>query len=151
MAVSRLKGQVRLSFSRRPYSHWSVAFSSPPKLDVDVTSRVQGRSFSHVTSLVSAQVGSCRKLNMSISSISHSQNSFHFRFTNGFSENTLYPQVGCAIDRFSRIPITSFCRPPARPPASWRPFGGGRWKSPSWTFLVWILCSKETASTALWR
>lgn len=55
-AVSRLKGQVRLSFSRRPYSHWSVAFAMPPQLDVDVTSRVQGRSFSHVTSLVSSQV-----------------------------------------------------------------------------------------------
>jgi hypothetical protein len=55
-AVSRLKGQVRLSFSRRPYSHWSVAFATPPQLDVDVTSRVQGRSFSHVTSLVSSQV-----------------------------------------------------------------------------------------------
>ncbi|XP_046441578.1 PDZ domain-containing protein 8-like isoform X1 [Daphnia pulex] len=54
--VSRLKGQVRLSFSRRPYSHWSVAFATPPQLDVDVTSRVQGRSFSHVTSLVSSQI-----------------------------------------------------------------------------------------------
>ncbi|XP_057376466.1 PDZ domain-containing protein 8-like isoform X1 [Daphnia carinata] len=54
--VSRLKGQVRLSFSRRPYSHWSVAFAMPPQLDVDVTSRVQGRSFSHVTSLVSSQI-----------------------------------------------------------------------------------------------
>ncbi|EFX86131.1 hypothetical protein DAPPUDRAFT_97942 [Daphnia pulex] len=53
--VSRLKGQVRLSFSRRPYSHWSVAFATPPQMDVDVTSRVQGRSFSHVTSLVSSQ------------------------------------------------------------------------------------------------
>lgn len=54
--MARLKGQVRLRFSRQPYSHWSVTFSSPPQLEVDVTSRVQGRSFRHVTALVSSQI-----------------------------------------------------------------------------------------------
>ena len=55
-SVSSMKGQVRLGFSRRPFSHWFIAFVTPPDVHLDITSRVQGRSFSHVTQLVAAQV-----------------------------------------------------------------------------------------------
>ena len=56
-AVSRLIGRVQLGFSRQPFSHWSLTFTSTPQMEVDVTSRVAGRSFSHVTQLVASQVG----------------------------------------------------------------------------------------------
>ena len=55
-AVSRLIGRVQLGFSRQPFSHWSLTFTSTPQMEVDVTSRVAGRSFSHVTQLVASQV-----------------------------------------------------------------------------------------------
>jgi hypothetical protein len=54
--VSRLEGEVNLRFSRQPFSHWAFAFCRPPLLDFDIKSRVQGRSFRHVTQLVAAQI-----------------------------------------------------------------------------------------------
>jgi hypothetical protein len=55
-SVSRLEGEVNLRFSRQPFSHWAFAFCRPPLLDFDIKSRVQGRSFRHVTQLVAAQI-----------------------------------------------------------------------------------------------
>ncbi len=47
---------MNLRFSRQPFSHWAFAFCRPPLLDFDIKSRVQGRSFRHVTQLVAAQI-----------------------------------------------------------------------------------------------
>ena len=47
--VDRLEGDLLLSFSREPYSHWSVAFQPPPLMEVTVGSRLQGQSYPTIT------------------------------------------------------------------------------------------------------
>lgn len=108
--VEHLKGQVRLIFSRRPYSHWSLAFSSPPQLKVEVTSRVQGRSFSHVTSLISAQVRyfpSVLSTNFAFI-VTLLNELIKNRFTNGFKESIHFLQQECVISHFFLLRISYF-------------------------------------------
>ncbi|XP_046641767.1 PDZ domain-containing protein 8-like isoform X2 [Daphnia pulicaria] len=53
-----LKGDLRLKFSRLPYSHWTIAFSPPPILDMPISSRIQGQSYDAVTDLLASLITS---------------------------------------------------------------------------------------------
>ncbi|XP_071443358.1 PDZ domain-containing protein 8 [Hetaerina americana] len=54
--VRRLSGECVLSFRRRPYAHWSLAFVGEPLLDLNVRSLFQGRSLSQVSTLITGQI-----------------------------------------------------------------------------------------------
>ncbi|XP_046399757.1 PDZ domain-containing protein 8 isoform X2 [Ischnura elegans] len=54
--VCRLSGECVLSFRRRPYAHWSLAFVGEPHLDLNVRSLFQGRSLSQVSTLITSQI-----------------------------------------------------------------------------------------------
>lgn len=48
---------MRLQFTRKPYTHWSLSFVGEPEIDLGIESQFQGRQMqSHVTTLISNQI-----------------------------------------------------------------------------------------------
>lgn len=57
LLVKRIKGIMRLEFTRKPYTHWSLSFIGDPEIDLGIESQFQGRQMqSNVTSLISNQI-----------------------------------------------------------------------------------------------
>ncbi|KAG6457059.1 hypothetical protein O3G_MSEX010102 [Manduca sexta] len=57
ITVESISGIVRLMFRRTPYTHWALAFESPPKLELRVRGRFQGRQLKpRLASLVAAHI-----------------------------------------------------------------------------------------------
>ncbi|XP_028033493.1 PDZ domain-containing protein 8 isoform X2 [Bombyx mandarina] len=57
ITVESLSGNVRLMFRRTPYTHWALAFEAPPKLELKVRGRFQGRQLKpRLASLVAAHI-----------------------------------------------------------------------------------------------
>ncbi|KAK2717561.1 PDZ domain-containing protein 8-like [Artemia franciscana] len=54
LIASGLKGEGKLGFSRRPFTHWAFSFIKPPIVDMEVKSTIQGTTYSKVTTLVAA-------------------------------------------------------------------------------------------------
>lgn len=54
--VNRVYGRGRLLFSRLPFTHWSFAFLQEPQLELEVTSRFEGRSLNRLSTFLEAQV-----------------------------------------------------------------------------------------------
>ena len=42
-SVESISGNVRIMFRRNPYTHWAIAFEVPPRLELRVRGRFQGR------------------------------------------------------------------------------------------------------------
>lgn len=48
---------MRLEFTRKPYTHWSLSFVGDPEIELGIESQFQGRQMqSHVTTLISNQI-----------------------------------------------------------------------------------------------
>ncbi|CAB3257203.1 unnamed protein product [Arctia plantaginis] len=57
ITVESISGNVRVMFRRTPYTHWAIAFESPPKLELRVRGRFQGRQIKpRLASLVAAHI-----------------------------------------------------------------------------------------------
>ncbi|XP_063828948.1 PDZ domain-containing protein 8 [Ostrinia nubilalis] len=57
ITVESISGTVRVMFRRTPYTHWALAFESPPKLELRVRGRFQGRQLKpRLASLVAAHI-----------------------------------------------------------------------------------------------
>ncbi|KAH8301013.1 hypothetical protein KR044_011487 [Drosophila immigrans] len=57
LKVKQLSGLVRLQFTRKPYTHWSLSFLGDPELNLVVESKYQGRQMqSNITNLISNQI-----------------------------------------------------------------------------------------------
>ncbi|XP_048005636.1 PDZ domain-containing protein 8 isoform X1 [Leguminivora glycinivorella] len=57
ITVESLSGIIRVMFRRNPYTHWALAFESPPKLELRVRGRFQGRQLKpRLASLVAAHI-----------------------------------------------------------------------------------------------
>uniref|UniRef100_A0A2A4K7V1 PDZ domain-containing protein 8 n=1 Tax=Heliothis virescens TaxID=7102 RepID=A0A2A4K7V1_HELVI len=57
ITVESISGNVRVMFRRNPYTHWALAFESPPKLELRVRGRFQGRQIKpRLASLVAAHI-----------------------------------------------------------------------------------------------
>ncbi|XP_035430393.1 PDZ domain-containing protein 8 isoform X2 [Spodoptera frugiperda] len=57
ITVESISGNVRVMFRRNPYTHWAIAFESPPKLELRVRGRFQGRQIKpRLASLVAAHI-----------------------------------------------------------------------------------------------
>ncbi|XP_063373963.1 PDZ domain-containing protein 8 isoform X2 [Cydia amplana] len=57
ITVESLSGTIRVMFRRNPYTHWALAFESPPKLELRVRGRFQGRQLKpRLASLVAAHI-----------------------------------------------------------------------------------------------
>lgn len=57
LIVKRIYGQLRLQFSRQPYTHWSFSFYTDPLLNLAVESHFQGRQLqSNITNLIVNQI-----------------------------------------------------------------------------------------------
>ncbi|XP_049885200.1 PDZ domain-containing protein 8 [Pectinophora gossypiella] len=57
ITVESLSGNVRVMFRRTPYMHWAIAFEAPPKLELRVRGRFQGRQLKpRLASLVAAHI-----------------------------------------------------------------------------------------------
>ncbi|KAJ2946604.1 hypothetical protein O0L34_g12660 [Tuta absoluta] len=57
ITVESLSGVVRVMFRRTPYTHWAIAFEAPPKLELRVRGRFQGRQLKpRLASLVAAHI-----------------------------------------------------------------------------------------------
>ncbi|KAJ0180990.1 hypothetical protein K1T71_003075 [Dendrolimus kikuchii] len=57
ITVESISGNVRVMFRRTPYTHWAIAFESPPKLELRVRGRFQGRQLKpRLASLVAAHI-----------------------------------------------------------------------------------------------
>ncbi|XP_068910314.1 PDZ domain-containing protein 8 [Tenebrio molitor] len=55
--VNKVKGLVRLQFTRHPYTHWSFSFYNDPIIELEVESHFQGRQLqSNITSLIVNQI-----------------------------------------------------------------------------------------------
>lgn len=52
------RGRLRLSHTHdtEPYAYWSFAFLEFPKLELDVSSRFEGRNFSQISTVIENQV-----------------------------------------------------------------------------------------------
>ena len=122
-AVSRLIGRVQLGFSRQPFSHWSLTFTSTPQMEVDVTSRVAGRSFSHVTQLVASQVS--QPIHFIAFILFHfififfCLLYFHSHYFFSFFYHFLFSLFSCVFFLWSFVPLPLSCPPP--PPLSLSP------------------------------
>ncbi|XP_038055318.1 PDZ domain-containing protein 8-like [Patiria miniata] len=58
ITVTKLKGRLRLQFSRNPFTHWSMSFYDEPEVEFEVESHFEGRSVPKLGSLI---VGQLRK------------------------------------------------------------------------------------------
>ncbi|CAH0405790.1 unnamed protein product [Chilo suppressalis] len=57
ITVESISGSVRVMFRRNPYTHWALAFEAPPKLELRVRGRFQGRQLKpRLASLVAAHI-----------------------------------------------------------------------------------------------
>lgn len=58
ITVNHVSGSVRLNFTRKPYTHWSLCFIGDPLIELDIETQFQGRQWSqsNVTSLISNQI-----------------------------------------------------------------------------------------------
>lgn len=55
--MRHVSGPVRLQFTRKPFSHWSLGFVREPTVDLAIESQIQGRQMqSNVTTLISNQI-----------------------------------------------------------------------------------------------
>lgn len=55
--VKKVSGIMRLQFTRKPYTHWSLSFIEDPNIELGIESQFQGRQMqSNVTSLISNQI-----------------------------------------------------------------------------------------------
>lgn len=55
--MKRVSGIMRLQFTRKPYTHWSLSFIGDPEIDLGIDSQFQGRQMqSNVTSLITNQI-----------------------------------------------------------------------------------------------
>uniref|UniRef100_A0A915DNR9 PDZ domain-containing protein 8 n=1 Tax=Ditylenchus dipsaci TaxID=166011 RepID=A0A915DNR9_9BILA len=48
----RLSGKARITFTRRPFAHWTFAFIEMPELDFKIDSQFQGRQLKHMIPLI---------------------------------------------------------------------------------------------------
>uniref|UniRef100_A0A914ZNF7 PDZ domain-containing protein 8 n=1 Tax=Parascaris univalens TaxID=6257 RepID=A0A914ZNF7_PARUN len=53
--LSHLSGKARLTLTREPFTHWTVAFIEMPLLDFKVESQWQGRQVKHIIPLITQQ------------------------------------------------------------------------------------------------
>ncbi|XP_041973909.1 PDZ domain-containing protein 8 isoform X2 [Aricia agestis] len=57
ITVEHISGNVRVMFRRTPYTHWALAFEAPPKLELRVRGRFQGRQLKpRLAALVAAHI-----------------------------------------------------------------------------------------------
>ncbi|XP_046973213.1 PDZ domain-containing protein 8 isoform X1 [Vanessa cardui] len=57
ITVESLSGNVRVMFRRTPYTHWALAFEAPPRLELRVRGRFQGRQLKpRLAALVAAHI-----------------------------------------------------------------------------------------------
>ncbi|KAG7303969.1 hypothetical protein JYU34_010889 [Plutella xylostella] len=57
ITVESLSGNVRVMFRRLPYTHWALAFETPPRLQLQVRGRFQGRQLKpRLAALVAAHI-----------------------------------------------------------------------------------------------
>ncbi|XP_073967480.1 PDZ domain containing 8 isoform X3 [Choristoneura fumiferana] len=57
ITVESISGTIRVMFRRTPYTHWALAFEAPPKLELRVRGRFQGRQLKpRLASLVAAHI-----------------------------------------------------------------------------------------------
>ncbi|XP_038209354.1 PDZ domain-containing protein 8 isoform X1 [Zerene cesonia] len=57
ITVESISGNVRVMFRRTPYTHWALAFETPPKLELRVRGRFQGRQLKpRLAALVAAHI-----------------------------------------------------------------------------------------------
>ncbi|XP_033631360.1 PDZ domain-containing protein 8-like [Asterias rubens] len=56
VTVTKLKGRIRLQFSRNPYTHWSMSFYDEPEVEFEVESHFEGRSVPKLGSLIVSQL-----------------------------------------------------------------------------------------------
>lgn len=55
--MKKVSGIMRLEFTRKPYTHWSLSFVGDPDIELGIESQFQGRQMqSNVTSLISNQI-----------------------------------------------------------------------------------------------
>ncbi|XP_061383034.1 PDZ domain-containing protein 8 [Danaus plexippus] len=57
ITVESISGNVRVMFRRTPYTHWALAFEAPPRLELRVRGRFQGRQLKpRLAALVAAHI-----------------------------------------------------------------------------------------------
>ncbi|XP_034824149.1 PDZ domain-containing protein 8 [Maniola hyperantus] len=57
ITVESISGNVRVMFRRTPYTHWAIAFEAPPRLELRVRGRFQGRQLKpRLAALVAAHI-----------------------------------------------------------------------------------------------
>ncbi|CAH0722308.1 unnamed protein product, partial [Brenthis ino] len=57
ITVESISGNVRIMFRRTPYTHWAIAFEAPPRLELRVRGRFQGRQLKpRLAALVAAHI-----------------------------------------------------------------------------------------------
>ncbi|XP_050674234.1 PDZ domain-containing protein 8 isoform X2 [Leptidea sinapis] len=57
ITVESISGTLRVMFRRTPYTHWALAFETPPKLELRVRGRFQGRQLKpRLAALVAAHI-----------------------------------------------------------------------------------------------
>ncbi|XP_022079538.1 PDZ domain-containing protein 8-like isoform X2 [Acanthaster planci] len=56
LTVTKLKGRLRLQFSRNPYTHWSMSFYEEPEVEFEVESHFEGRSVPKLGSIIVSQL-----------------------------------------------------------------------------------------------
>ncbi|VDD90019.1 unnamed protein product [Enterobius vermicularis] len=55
LKLTHLAGKIRLTLTRKPYTHWSFTFIEPPVIDFKVESEWQGRQVKYVIPLITQQ------------------------------------------------------------------------------------------------
>ncbi|KHN76395.1 PDZ domain-containing protein 8, partial [Toxocara canis] len=53
--VTHLSGKARLTLTRQPFTHWTIAFVEMPLLDFKVESQWQGKQLKHIIPLITQQ------------------------------------------------------------------------------------------------
>ena len=93
--VNRLEGILHIKFARQPYSHFTVAFCPPPRMEIVISSRIQGQSYGTLTEMVASLVR--------YSSSRHIPQ-FFFQFARWHSKNRQFAQVENWISRQHCLP-----------------------------------------------
>ncbi|KRZ27848.1 PDZ domain-containing protein 8 [Trichinella pseudospiralis] len=53
--IPRISGELRIRFSRKPFTHWSFAFTEEPRINFDIDSKLLKRSLPQVVPLIITQ------------------------------------------------------------------------------------------------
>uniref|UniRef100_A0A5S6R016 Phorbol-ester/DAG-type domain-containing protein n=1 Tax=Trichuris muris TaxID=70415 RepID=A0A5S6R016_TRIMR len=95
--VSRISGEVRLRFTRNPFTHWSFTFTQEPRIDFDIDSKLRKR---HLPQLVPLIINQFRRMFRK----KHVLPAYRIRFEPFFS-NPLYQPVSFASSEWLREKI----------------------------------------------